>query len=1223
MNEDCNAAGPLNRNFCFIFLVLSCCYIQPVVGSTPITSVALKTPGGASETLFETLPTAKTGIDFVNRLDPESPLSFLYHSGMSCGGVAIGDVDGDGRPDIYLANGLTQNKLYQQTGDFKFDDITDAAGVGGGDGWSTGVAIVDIDNDGDLDIYVCNYTSPNLLFINDGVGKFTEEGAAYKVDFVDASLVSSFADYDLDGDLDFYLLTNRWHDPKGFPKESPARIKDGRPTILPGLEKHYQITEFGYEPVGRPDRLIRNNGDGTFSDVTAEARISGRGDGLSATWWDYNDDGYPDIYVGNDFSVADKLYRNNGNGTFTNVLDQLVPHSTWFSMGADVADINNDGLFDFLIGDMSSTTHFMEKTTMGAMSSKLFLVEKSRPPQYMRNALYLNTGANRFMEIAYLAGLAKTDWTWSIKLADYDNDGWTDAYITNGAARNTTDSDLKSPDRNEVVGRHMWEFYKERPPRLEQNLAFHNNGELEFKDVSKTWGLDHYGMSYGSAYADLDRDGDLDLVTANLDQQVSLYRNNSKEGNRVLISLRGTDSNRFGIGAKVTLSTATGMQVRQINPISGFLSCNEQIVHFGLGEEESIQRLTVYWPSGREQQFENLAANRYYTIVEPTDDSNLKQKVKGKKKETTLFAATDATSSIRHKEKDYDDYKRQPLLPFKLSQLGPGMALGDVNGNGLEEMYVGGSAGEAGVLYSRTESGVYDFNSWDPFYEDRASEDMASLFFDADGDGDLDLYVVSGGVEGESGDDIFRDRLYINEGYGIFSKAPLNHLPDLRNSGSVVTAADFDRDGDLDLFIGGRFIPGQYPRTPESHLLRNEKGKFKDITDAAAPGLGQAGLVTSALWTDANNDGWMDLMVTTEWGPVKYYRNKEGFLEDNSEEAGLTQHLGLWNGIAGRDIDNDGDIDYVVTNIGLNTKYYGSRKKPTLLYHGEFDDSGKMHLIEAAYEHDTLYPLRGKSCSTNAMPSLAKKFTSYKAFASATLGDIYSPQLTDKALRLELNELASSVLINDGNGNFKMKSLPRLAQASAGYGVVLTEIDGDGKADLYLVQNSFSPQAETGNFDGGLSLLLTGNGDGSFKPVWPHQSGLVAPGDAKSLAITDINDDGWPDFIIGINNGEMLTFENRGSLSENKVFNIQLKGNTGNPKAVGAKITVQLTDGSTQTAEVYAGGGYLSQSTPTLTFGRGTSAEIERVEVSWPDGEKSFVKPSPSLSRLQISHPNL
>ncbi len=1204
--------------YCLLSVIAFCGQVS-AIASDSISAVSLRPQTGDSETLFESLPSSQTGVDFVNRLDPESPLSFLYHSGMSCGGVAIGDVNGDERPDIYLANGFSKNKLYTQSADdFVFEDATKISGAGGDGGWSTGVAIVDIDNDGDLDIYVCNYVSPNQLFINDGKGKFTDQAAAYKVDFVDASLMPSFADYDLDGDLDFYLVTNRWHDPEGFPKKSPAQVKNGRPSILPGLEKHYQITQYGYEPVGRPDRLLRNNGDGTFTDVTSEARISGRGDGLSATWWDYNDDGYPDIYVGNDFSIPDKLYRNNGDGTFTNVLDQLVPHSSWFSMGADVADINNDGLFDFLIGDMSSTTHFMEKTSMGAMSSKLFLVENSKPPQYMRNALYLNTGASRFMEAAYLTGLAKTDWTWSIKLADYDNDGWTDAFITNGAARNTTDSDFTSPNRNEVEGRHMWEFYRDTPPRREQNLAFRNNGDLQFEDVSESWGLDHLGMSYGSAYADIDRDGDLDLVTANLDEQVSLYRNNSREGNRLLISLHGVGSNRYGVGAKVELKTEAGSQVRQLNPTTGFLSSNEPTIHFGLGGSDIVQHLTVHWPSGRSQEYENLSANFHYTIVEPEENSIVK---KSPEKELPMFVKSNALNGILHKEKDYDDYKRQPLLPYKLSQLGPGLTVGDVGGNGSEDIYVSGSAREAGVLFSKNKNGIYQFNTWDPFYDDRASEDMGSLFFDSDGDGDMDLYVVSGGVECEPGAEALRDRLYINEGLGIFSKAPEGHLPDLRDSGSVVTAADFDRDGDLDLFIGGRSIPGQYPRSPNSRLLRNDGGKFTDVTDKIPPGLRNAGLVTSALWTDTNNDGWIDLVVTAEWGPVKIFSNNEGLFSDSTNEAGLADHLGLWNGVTGRDIDNDGDIDYVVTNIGFNTKYVGTKEKPALLYYGEFDDSGNMRLIEAAYEDDTLYPIRGKSCSTNAMPSLAKKFTSYKAFASATLGDIYSPQSTDEALRLELNDLASSVLINDGNGKFKVEPLPRLVQISAGYGVVLTEINGDGMADLYLVQNFFSPQAETGRFDGGLSLLLTGNGDGTFTPVWPNKSGLMVPGDAKSLAVTDFNDDGWPDFAIGVNNGEMMAFENRGSGS-NRIFTVRLEGKPGNPTGIGARVTVHLSNGTTQTAEVYAGGGYLSQSTPALTFGKGTTAEVEKVEVIWPDGRVHTTEIDPSSSKFfKIQYP--
>ena len=1190
-----------------------------------ISSVPLTPPRGGSGPMLEQLSTEQTGISFVNQFDLDHPLRYLYNSGHGCGGIAIGDVDGDGLPDIYFLGGPGPNKLYRQIGDFRFEDITEQAGLDGVDTWSAGAAMVDIDGDGDLDIYACNYVAPNLLYINRGDGIFTEQAKAYGVDFVDASLMPAFCDYDRDGDLDFYLLTNRYEDPNGLPEPSPLQIKDGRPYLPPELETYYTIVIKGNriirEALGRQDYLLRNNGDGTFTDVTRQAGMGGRrGDGLSATWWDFNRDGLPDLYVANDFNTPDYLFENNGDGTFTEVIEQHIPHTTWFSMGADVADINNDGLLDFYVADMSATTHFMEKTSMGAMNAEKLALVAGPPPQIMRNALYLNTGTDRFMEAACLAGLADSNWTWSIKFPDLDNDGRVDVFVTNGVARNTTHSDHSVP-LPQLVHKHMFDFYVDLPPRTEQNLTLRNLGDLQFEDVSHEWGADHVGMSYAAAYADFDRDGDLDMVVANLGEEVSVYRNTSTTGHRVLVRLRGTVGDTQGIGATVRIHTAAGEQVRQLKTSSGFMGSDESLVHFGLGPHETIERMTIQWISSHVQTFENLEADRFYTITEPAGPAPQPKKPRRRR---TLFARSKTLQSVTHRETPYDDFARQPLLPNKLSQLGPGMAWGDVDGDGDDDLYFGGAASRAGALYINEGKGkfVWSKGLLQPFRDDRASEDMAPLLFDADGDGDLDLYVTSGGVECEPGDEVLRDRLYLNNGKGIFRKAPAGSLPDLRDSGSVAAACDFDRDGDLDLFVGSRVIPGSYPLSPDSRLLRNEGGKFTDVTDQLAPSLKQTGLVTGAVWSDADGDGWLDLLVTHEWGPVKLYRNHEGRLVDETQPAGLADRLGWWNSIAARDLDADGDVDYVVTNFGLNTKYHASKEKPTVIYYGDFDQSGTMRLVESEFEDDTLYPIRGRSCSTRAMPFLADRFTSFHDFALADLQTIYTPERLADAHKFEVNTLESGLLINDGKGRFEFRPLPRLAQASPGFGVVLTDVDADGITDLYLAQNFYGPQPETGRMDGGLSLLLLGVGDGRFTPVWPSASGLVVPEDAKSLTTTDLNGDGWPDFVVGINDGDLITFQNRGSRGA-RPFTVRLEGPTGNPTAVGARVTVHLTDGPSQTAEVHAGSGYLSQSSAALVFGLGEKGQVQEIVVRWPNGQTSSTEPPVDARAITLGNPAL
>lgn len=1190
------------------------------IESKPLPSTNTK----QGQTLFQSLPASETGVAFKNVIDIKHPMKRLYHSGFICGGVAIGDVDGDGRPDIYLASGIGSNKLYRQTADFKFVDITESAGVGALGKWGTGAAMVDIDNDGDLDIHVSNYDSANLLFINKGDGTFDEQAKTYGLDIVDACLMASFADFDNDGDLDCYQLTNRYYRKGGRPAKAPVKIVLGQPVILPEFKKYYAVQMVGsghsIEEVGRPDRLMRNNGDGTFTDVSDKAGLISNGNfGLSVAWWDYNGDNLIDIYVGNDFNDPDYLYRNNGDGTFTEVIKSHIPHTSWFSMGSDAADINNDGRLDFLTVDMSATTHFKQKTSMGAMNAKQIMKVAGPPPQVMRNALYLNTGTERFMEIAYLAGLADSDWSWATKFGDLDNDGRIDVLITNGAARNFSHSDFKMTNKG-LVGKTKWDMYEDTPTRPEQNLAFQNTGNLHFKDASKAWGLDHVGMSYSAALSDLDRDGDLDVVVANLEEPVSIYRNSST-GNRVLIRLKGTEGNTYGIGATVRIETVDGVQIRQLKPQNGFISSNEPLIHFGLGQQSRIKKLEVVWPTGEVQVFADLDGNRSYTITEPIVAS----KELGKQTprvaaaiKPSLFTKTTALGRVTPAEQPFDDFARQPLLPNRLSQNGPGMAWGDVDGDGDDDVFIGGPAGQPGKLMRNAGNGRFENIYSGALNIDWKNEDMAPLFFDADSDGDLDLYIVSGGVECEPGDETLRDRLYFNDGSGKFKRAT-DALPDLRDSGSCVAGADFDRDGDIDLFVGGRSIPGKYPLSPNSRILRNDGGIFTDVTDTIAPALKDSGMVTSALWSDSDGDGNSDLLVAYEWGPVRLWKNEKSKLVDMTTDAGLADRLGWWNGIAGADIDHDGDIDYVVTNIGLNTKYHASPKHPMLLYYGDLDGSGKTAIVEAEFEGNVCYPVRGKSCSTAAMPSLGKKFPTYNKFALASLKDIYTDARLSSAKRFEANELQSGVLINDGNARFTFLALPRLAQAAPGFGVALTDFDGDGHVDACVAQNFFGPQVETGNMDGGLSLLLRGNGDGTFTESWPHHSGLIVPQDAKSLCVTDMNADGRPDAVFGINNGPVIAYVNN-KLNRNRFLKVKIKGKPGNPKAAGARVTAHLSNGAKRLVEIHLGSGYLSQSSDDVFFGLGASNRIELIEVTWPDGKTSQFKPDPTNVVITVSY---
>lgn len=1092
-----------------------------------------------ASTLFAKLKSQQTGIDFENKVEENESFNIMTYEYLYNGaGVAVGDVNNDGLADIYFTGNRVPNKLYLNKGNFKFEDITSKAAIVGREQWKTGTTMADVNGDGLLDIYVC-YSGPgtdearkNELYINngvkDGLPSFSEKATEYGLDAPGTfSTHCAFFDMDRDGDLDAFLVNHADMFYNAFFNATKLR--------------NTRHPKFG-------NRLYRND-NGKFADVSEQAGIYGSGlnFGLSVSVSDLNNDNWPDLYVTNDYKEQDFLYLNNQNGTFREVLKKSMGHISQFSMGSDMDDYNNDLQPDVFTLDMLPEDNKRQKLLKGPDGYDLYtlLVDSGFHHQNMRNMLQLNMGMDsegipQFSEIGQLAGISNTDWSWAPLLADFDNDGWKDIYITNGYLRDFTNLDFlkfthaeaQAKARKEGRKENTWELVKNLPSTKVNNYIFSNNHDLTFSNKTKEWGVDHPTISTGAAYADLDNDGDLDLIVNNSNQPVDIYENNSNDlfkNHYLKIKLKGAAGNTQGIGAKVIISTGSTEQIRELYTTKGFQSSVEPVLHFGLGNQSMIKSIKVIWPDEKISIQNNTKADSLLTFDHATaaDQTTALST-------TPAFLFTDYTSvsglNYRHFENNsYVDFKTQFLLPYQVSKQGPFLTKGDVNDDGWEDVFVSGSLNNTGQLYLQTNEAKFIVAPSQPWAHEKTAKDAGVILFDADRDKDLDLFIAKGGTEFRVNDPMYQAVLYLNNGKGVFSKA-INALPVLMASSSCVAAADYDKDGDMDLFVGGRSIPGNYPLLPTSYLLRNESlhagqagkngtVKFQYASEQPEKLLRQPGMVTTATWTDLNKDSWPDLIVAGEYMPITVFENKKGKLIDQTSKYGLGQTNGIWCKMIAEDMDGDGDMDIVAGNIGLNTQLKASATEPVSICYSDFDNNGSIDPLLCYYIQGKNYPYASLDELVEQIPVMRKKFLRYENYSNAKFDQLFTPEQMKKATTLKATQLASCYFENN-NGKFVTHLLPTEAQFSAIMGIVAGDWNKDGKKDLLVSGNYYPWRVQLGRMDAAKGWLLQGDGKGGFKVWYPQQSGFSMPGDVRDMIM--INTPQHPLFIAARNNNDML-----------------------------------------------------------------------------------------------------
>jgi hypothetical protein len=1170
--------------------------------------VSVQTSCESRSSLFSRLKSSETGITFNNVVtenDSINPidLEFLYNGG----GVAAADFNNDGRCDLYFTASMTSNKLYLNQGDFRFRDVTEAAGVTGNGRWANAVSVVDINNDGLMDMYVTNTINKagtkraNFLYVNQGAGsdglpKFRDMAAEYNLADTSYSVHAAFFDYDQDGDLDMYLLTT-----KLAQRESSRFSDNNRDTV------HLDH-----------DKLLRNDWNQqlnhpVFTDVSASAGIGHAGYGLGLAVADINKDGWKDIYVTNDFFGSDHLYISNRNGTFTDKITQCLKHTSQNAMGNDMADINNDGLADIVAVDMNPEDNFRKKKNMNGNNYNLYqnMVIGGFSIQYVKNTLQLNMGPQVhegdslgdpvFSDISFFSGVAETDWSWNPSLADFDNDGLRDLIVTNGYPRDVTDHDFAA-FRGEMGDVATKEQLIELMPQIKiANYAFKNKNGLKFENVTASWGMNDPSFSNGAVYADLDNDGDLDYVINNINDEAFVYRNDLNTPKQVRkkflrVSFEGPQQNVNGLGAFVEIFGKGTYQIYENFPYRGYLSSVESKAHFGTDTLSVLDSVKVVWPDGRQQVVRGVATNQELKLSYKNATAASAPTLGA----TTLFTDITKQSGIDyiHRETDFIDFNQQRLLPHKLSQYGPGMSAGDLDGDGADDLYVGGTSEYPGKFLFQTSDGKFEVAPL-PKMEGkdvRYPEDMGILFFDADNDSDLDIYFASGSNESPANSKNYADRFLRNDGGRKFSwdsaALPANYA-----SKSCVKAEDFDKDGDLDLFIGVRVVPQKYPEPATSYIYRNDSKngeiRFTDVTMQIAPALQNIGLVCDALWTDVDGDNWKDLMIVGEWMPVTVLKNNNGKLSNITESTGVQNKIGWWNSLSGGDFDNDGDIDYVAGNLGTNSYFRGNEQYPVSLYAGDFDKNKGYDIIPTIFLPDQNGKMKEYSAHTRddvveQLPSLKKKFLTYKDFANADFNTMFTEQERKAVIVKRANFFESVLIRNNGGGKFEFVSLPFEAQIAPVYGMVSDDFNADGNLDVLIVGNDFGNEVGSGRYDALNGLMLAGNGKGAFKSLRTNESGFFVPGDGKALLKLK---SGSGEYMVAAS-------ENRGPV---KLFKSKAAGRT-QPLPSGAyQIMYTLSDGRKRMEEVYLGHSFLSQSSPFISFNK----SIAKIEITDRNGRKS------------------
>ena len=1072
-----------------------------------------------SATLFTLTNNNETGISFLNNIAEDDSFNVMRYEYLYNGaGVGIGDFNNDGFNDIFFSGNTSANKLFLNKGNFKFSDITNTAKVGGNNTWSTGVSIADVNGDGWMDIYVCHsgkHDDPeklsNELFINQGINNgvpvFKELSKEYGLDAPGTqSTQAAFFDYDKDGDLDMFLLNHSNH------------------TVNPFLNtrKIRSTPDFKFG-----NRLFRNDRNASgkmfFNDVTLKAGIvnNALNFGLSVTVGDINKDGWADIYTTSDYTEKDCFYVNNKDGSFTESLSKSFAHIAKYAMGADVADYNNDTRPDVFTLDMLPEDNHRQKLLKGPDEYDQYhlLADSGYYHQQMRNMLQLNQGTDekgnlRFSEIGQLAGVSNTDWSWSGLLADFDNDGWKDLFVSNGYLRDFTDMDFLKYDvanaktnaiKQGNFNYQTYDLVKLMPSNKLSNYVFKNNGDLTFADKTKEWGISKPAISNAAAYADFDNDGDLDLVVCNNNEPAMVYRNNASDqlsGHYIKLRFTGTGANTRAYGAKATLFTNTTKQYLELYPVRSYQSTLAQELIFGFPANDSIQQLIIEWPDNKETILRNVKEDQ--TIELKQVEATAKQEP-GLLPVTKMFSDVTERSGIifKHTENDFIDYKDEVLMPYQLSKQGPALAKADVNGDGLEDIFIGGAINQSSVLYIQTAGDKFIPSSSQPWVADAASEDVNALFFDADKDGDADLYVVSGGNEYGDQSPEYADRLYINDGKGNFSKST-GALPLMLSSKQAIAAGDFDKDGDMDLFIGGRGLPGSFPLPSRSYILRNDhkdgESHFIDVTMEVCEILEKPGMITTAEWVDINKDQYPELIIAGDWMPVMLFSNDRGKLVDMSAKSGMKNLNGMWSALKTGDVDGDGDIDILLGNCGYNDQFSKtSAKQPMQLYVNDFDGNGTIDPILCYYIQGKSYPMASRDELLDQVTPLKKKYVKYKDYADATIGDIFSKDKIKNAQLLYCDELASGTLYNNGNNQFSFKAFPLAAQVSKMFGIITADFDKDGAIDILCTGNYFPYRVQLGRSDASLGTLLKGTPGGALSSIDPVTSGIYINGDTRAM----------------------------------------------------------------------------------------------------------------------------